>query len=816
MNFMKNSIKNTSIVQVVLLLNLIFIIVNLESQNDNTKIVKRDKENTTKSDSVLVDSAAVKDSVKIDSVLYSADSVFYYHKEETIELAGNATINYHGSEIKSDTISLNLQQEKAFTHGNTWMRDGDQLMLGDQVSYKFDSKLGLITKGASKFDNGYFYGQEIRKVDKDIYDIDDSKYTTCDALNPHFYIYSQKTRIYRKDKFVAKPIIYYVNHFPILAFPFGTFTLKKGKHSGILVPEPGYNDYHGKYVKNIAVYLTYKDYADYTLSMDYYEKTGWEIRFLNRYIKRYLFNGNLEARLRKDIKGFNKSTYDWYIRERHHHEVGYESTFDANLKFASSQEIWEGSSDINERLKQELTSSLSFKTPLLERTLSISANYTDDFLEKEKDITLPYIRYSLPSKPVYELFVNKESNTDYSDKWWKDFSISYRFLGVHRGDINEDNPDFSDIIYKSQKDSTGYINIHNAGIKHSSSISYSTRFWGWLNIKPSLSANEVWFDRDKYNKKLVRAADYSSRISSSFSLYGMGKYPNFFISAVRHIVRPSISFTYRPDLTKNKDKYYSFNGISVSSSDKSRIIRFSLSNNWSIKLGNSKDENNNMKINNLLSLDSSTNYNLENDEKPFSDIRHSLSINIPKISFLADLNFSNSGSITQNPYNFNVEKWSTNNSLKIGGESSFRNYFPVIKNPFKTNKMFVDDSVETDSTSLGNDLPEPRLEDNVERKKWSFNFYHDYTKNLLDNNYTSQLRSSFNLPITHNLEISYENVMDLKENELVSQSLNLSRKIHCWKLTFRWSKAGDIWDYRLKFFNITLPESMKIRKSENN
>ena len=202
-------------------------------------------------DSLFADSLEVIESLQSDSLIYVADSVDYNVEDEIIQLSGNTSVTYHTSIINADTIMINLKKEQAFAKGKSYLQDGSQNMLGRDICYDFQTKWGLVTSGASKFDKGYYYGTEIRKIDDDTYDVDDGVFTTCDALHPHFYIKSKELRFYRDDKFVAKPIVFYVNHFPVFGFPFGTFTLKRGRQSGILVPSPGWNNRKGKYIENI-------------------------------------------------------------------------------------------------------------------------------------------------------------------------------------------------------------------------------------------------------------------------------------------------------------------------------------------------------------------------------------------------------------------------------------------------------------------------------------------------------------------------------------------------------------------------------------
>lgn len=813
-------------------------IIPLADDQPQKSTLSSDTLYTDNSDSLYVSDSGDSTAV-IDSVLYSADSLYYFNKDELIELKGNATLKYETAEIKSDRIALDLKNDRAFSSGDTWMKDGDQLLAGNEVKYDIDSKNGLITEGISKFEKGFFYGKEIRKVDSRVFDVDEGRFTTCDAKNPHFHIYAKQMRIFRNDKIVAKPVLFYVNNFPIMGLPFGTFTIKRGRHSGILVPEPGYNRYDGKYLKNIAYYFAYKDYSDLLIAYDFKEKSGWEVRLENVYIKRYKYSGYVKTRLKKRVEGINASSYDWVVNAKHHSDFEDKSTFDANLNFASTKKVWENSVDIDERLKEEISSDLSYKRLLWSRQLNISASYTDNFKDKIRNISFPKISYSLPSKPIYELFLSKDSSVSKENNWWKNFNFNFSIHLAHKGEIKERKPTFSDVFFESTQDSSGvYINQHNAGAKNSFGVNYSHKFGGWLNISPGLSANEVWYDRDKLDNKLVRAADYSSYIRANFSLYGLRQFNHSYLKAVRHIITPEASFNYRPDFSKNENKYYSFDGISVASGRKSRSVNLALNNKWSLKIRNKSDiststdstttdnnetakpEDPHKRINDILTLRSSLLYDLEKEDKPFSNINHSVGFNPAPIEDFFNFKYSATGNLQQDAYNFEFLSWRVNNEFSISGQATYVDYFPVETNKFGEEKnIFPDiqsDSLKTDDyerTSIKD------IEDNLARankSNWSIVFSHSYSASRENKRPDQQLDTTVTLQITKNMNITYSNYLDLTNKRFIRQSFTLSRDIHCWKITLNWNKSGDIWDYRLLFFNIKLPDSLRIRKSENN
>ncbi len=780
------------------------------------------------SDSMYVDSLNVKEQL-IDSLYYSADSVKYDSKKEQIDLMGHAKVKYHTSNIQAEEISINLQTEQAYSTGESMLKDGSHFLVGNKIYYDVNTQWGIIENGASKFDQGYYYGEEIRKIDKEIFDVDKGLFTTCNSQHPHFYIQADKLRLYKGDKIVAKPLIFYVNHFPVLALPFGTFTIKRGRKTGILVPSPGYNKVDGKFIENIAFYYAFKEYADLTLYFDYFERTGWETGLKGIYKKRYRYNGDFLASLKKQITGPDNSNYEWHLKYKHHSDFRNNTTLDADLDFVSSKKVWEGSVDIDERLSEKITSKISFKKPLCGSSLRIYSRYTDDFKNEKKDIILPSITFLLPSKPISELFISKD-NFD-ADVWWTNFSYSYNFKGINQGQINDPDANIEDILYKSKKDSVGnYINQHNQGIKQSVRLTYSYKYKGWLYLNQSLYYNEAWFDRDKNDNKYVRGADYYSSSKTSFSLYGLKEIPQFYITAVRHIITPSISYIYQPDFSGN-DKFYSFGGINLKNSDRQRKISMSLENKWQLKLFKGKDRGD-KKINDFFKIYSTLNYDFEAENKGFSYLNHSLYLKPGTIKHLImDLSSYPTLKITQNTYDFKIkgnnindwdfglENWNFDLKSKISfsQDATYIDYFPESENRFVSNQFFQSDSLDWDQSETISSLEEIDML-KQDRKNWTFSLSHllKTNKTMFENReFTNDLRTSISAKITKNWFVNYQNYIDLEKQELVSHRITLTRDLHCWKIVFKYVKERSYWSYSFKLFNIQLPDDLKFRTSDH-
>lgn len=756
---------------------------------------------------------------KLDSLFYAADSVSYNYAAEQIRLYGNSKVRYQNFDISSDSLLIDLKTERAYSYGNTVMQDGDQILLGAEVSYDINTKSGLMQRGSSRLEKGYYSGSEIRKTADDIYDVDDGSFTTCDHAEADFWFTSHKLRLYRGDKIVGKPVVAYVNHFPVFYFPFMTFSIRRGRHPGLLVPEPGYNNVDGKFLRNIAWYYPVQDFADIVLSLDLMEKTGWETRFTSEYIRRYLYSGSFDASYRKAINDY-QTNYDWSLRADHHHELGEKSTFDMNLDFVSNKRIWESSNDLDESLAQRVTSSISYRKPLLSSYLNVGATYTDDLINDRFSVSLPSATFSMPTRPVYELLYKPERSPD---AWWSNLNYSYNVRLDHSGISSDPDRNWQDILWNNVLDpadttNTRYLTQHNLGIKHRLGLSYNWKLRGWLSLQQGLNYSESWFDRDRKDKKLVRGNDYSAYANTNFNIYGIKNFSRGWLKSLRHIMTPSAGITYSPDFRDNS-RFYNFGGIGLSSSDKSASLSLGLNHKWQIKYG--KENRKNPEI---VSFSSRTSANLMKKEKKFGPIGSALSfspgnfnlgdIRLPgsklKLSSVS-LSYSSQFNFSQDPYEIKDGYWRMKNqyfshSLSLVGSAPYAKYFTRERSQVFTPYETAD--------SLQNLFGESPARESTD--EWRITVSQDISgeKSIFDPS-SSSLRFNASLKLTDNWALSYGNYYNLKTDELLSQSLSLSRNLHCWKLDISYSRRNEYWEYRISLFNVTLPDALRFQTRDS-
>ncbi len=290
------------------------------------------------------------------------------------------------------------------------------------------------------------------------------------------------------------------------------------------------------------------------------------------------------------------------------------------------------------------------------------------------------------------------------------------------------------------------------------------------------------------------------------------------VRAIRHVMKPSLSFNYRPDFSTPEWGYYQYytsesgKVIQYSNYDgliygtapegESGRINFSFNHNFEMKVRSKKDTITGMKKVKLIeNLSLSTSYDLAKDSLNLSLISISARTRLFKN---VDLNYSSSW----DPYALDsagtrINKFEINTSGKLirPERHNMSVGFTVrLNSDFLTNEYNEDSYI--DFTSLDWRLP------------WNVDLDYKltYTQDLqYENGWWSYditktpktihtVGINGNVTITPKWKLGVRSGYDLVKKEITFTSLNIYRDLHCWDMSFNWIPLGtrSSWNFTIK------------------
>ncbi|HEY4612636.1 MAG TPA: putative LPS assembly protein LptD, partial [Bacteroidota bacterium] len=323
-------------------------------------------------------------------------------RTRTMKLHGAGDLKYRDLGLKAARIDVNWDtadltafgvKDTADTTGNKYaglpeLADAGEKYNGSRIGYNFRSKKGKISLADTEIEQGYYHGEEIKKVEDDVLFVADGRYTTCDNdEHPHYYFFSPKMKVIVRDKVIAEPIYLYIADIPVFWLPFGVFPNKAGRRSGIIAPAYGQDARKGHYLSHFGYYWAISDYFDLTTTFDWFARGGWLNRSSLRYAKRYDFSGSINASMTRTHEGEpgdpdRVEQRDYNISVYHNQQIDPTARFDVNFTFTSGTYYRNFSANQNEILRQNVVSTATFSKSWegTNRSISLSA-YRDQNLQ---------------------------------------------------------------------------------------------------------------------------------------------------------------------------------------------------------------------------------------------------------------------------------------------------------------------------------------------------------------------------------------------------------------------------------------------------
>ncbi len=424
-----------------------------------------------------------------EQVRYQADFIEYFAQSEELRLRGRSSLEYQNKELEARNIDFSSRLNILDATGNPVLREDEQDMFGVEMSYDMDSEGGLVMRGNTKFQNGYYSGENIFKDGKDILKVYNSVYTTCDLKAPHYSFRSNRMKVYIKDKIVSGPITMYLGEVPVFYLPFMVNSIKKERHSGILRPnfDIGFNSRQGRFIRGLGYYWATNDYTDFKITADFNERQNFRIHLDNRYKVRYLLDGSVRFDYFRDLNNYSN---EWKLNSQHSQELGRNASFRSSLKFVSSdnaQQAINRSEDIRRFVDRRIYSRASFNKSWGGTRLGISASRNQKLNvsspeENRISATMPSLSLNLPRTTLWFGEEGEEGEKGMTERIPSSIMISPN-LSVKRQTEESDARE-------------------KATLSANSGTGFSRQFkLGFINLSPSLNMSWRYFKvlRDQYN-----------------------------------------------------------------------------------------------------------------------------------------------------------------------------------------------------------------------------------------------------------------------------------------------------------------------------
>ncbi len=822
----------------------------------------------------------------------SADSLSMDIKNKMVWLYGNASIEYEDITLKASLISIDLDKNTIHAYatedslgnpvGTPEFKQGDLSFKSKEIAYNFTTKKGLIQNVITKEGDGYIHGSVLKKINDSVTDVGRGEYTTCDlAEHPHFSLKFTKAKVLSGNMIVTGPAWISIEGVPLpLVLPFGLFPNKKGRSSGLIIPRYGESADRGFFLEDGGYYFGLNDYFDLKLTGDIYSRGSWALKPIMSYKKRYKYSGNFSFKYAKTISGYpgdanyyNKNDFNINWSHRQDPKSRPNSIFSASVNAGSSSFSKYNPSTVNDFLSNQFSSSITYDLKLGNiGQLTTSARHSQNTQSRQVTLSLPEVAFG-----INRIYPFKRKTQTGKAAWYESINATYKV------DIKNELNTIDSLVFKPDVFDR-FVN----GIRHSIPISGSFKVLKYFSWSNSINYTERWYSKtirktwvdDTITKNGIisygsvdidtitgfkTARDYSFSSSLSTTIYGMKQFRKGYIRAIRHVVRPSVGFSFLPDFGKEElgywktvqtdasgkmEKYSVFGGYGTFQplygappERKSGAINIGLTNNLEMKVRSNKDTvTGTQKIMLIDNFSISTSYDLAKDSLRWSDISLSARTTLfKKIQVSYNSVYSPYGLYRQPFYGYTMLDYYRNPFYNpIPGPVINKSQYSINKKPLRFmnagwNLSFGYDlkpKTKVKKKPVPGSASTPEIEDLASNphlyidwdNPWSLHVDYNFslrttpvlTTGELERDIIQTLRMAGDVNVTEKWKFSAQTGYDFQQKAFAYTSITIYRNLHCWEMRMSWIPYGTqkSWNFQINAKS-SLLQDLKLTKKKD-
>lgn len=776
-------------------------------------------------------------------------------KNKKVTLYNQAVFKYQDYELTAGIIIYDYEKEEVYAGrikdslGNLTQhpvfKQGTQIVEPDSIRFNTKTKKAIVWNTRTKYQDFNVKAAKTKKVNDSVYFMKDVIFTTAEDIeNPEYYFRTSNAKFVPNKKIVTGVTNLVIEDVPTpIGLPFAFFPLSQGSVSGFIIPSFGDTNLRGYYLQNGGYYFAFNDMVDLTLLGDVYQNGSNALNAQSQYRKRYKYSGNLNLRYETLIDG--ERGFDNYQKAKIYNiqwshsqdaKANPTSRFSASVNLGSSNYFRNSlnTQNIGSNMNNTLSSSISYSKTIQsvpQVNYTVSANHTQNTNTQQITMSLPNVQASVDR--VYPFAPKNGSKKGFI----QNLNLQYNLSGRNQIQTTDS------LFFKP-----AMFNEMDAGIQHTIPLATNFKVLKYLSVTMTGNYNETWvlntFDHFYSNEtnqpETVRNNGFDSYRTYNFganvgtTLYGTFNFnKNSKIQAIRHVIRPAVSYNYTPSFNQYYDTYaidalgttmeeYSrFNGTLFGAPNQtmSNMVGLSVGNNFEAKVRDDESATGEPKKVMLLnSLNFGTSYNFTADSLKLAPLRMSANTNLLKDKLQLNFGASLDPLAIDNAGN-RIDKFNIANGgslLRLTSANITVNYSLASTDPLFGGSPNPEDDKQDQNIQNGGrgddlfgqsvDLADRQksMFDDKKREKTKTSFYNteipwDLTLawSLTYNNArrTSEITNN-SLMVSGNVTLSpgwlagFSTGYDFKNKGITYTQLRFERDLKSWRMDFSWIPNG--------------------------
>jgi sec-independent protein translocase protein TatC len=443
-----------------------------------------------------------------------------------------------------------------------------------QICYDTRRRIGVamgartqVSEGANWFVTGDMYTRG-----SDSY-THNGIFTDCSLEVPHYHFGAKEVKIVNRDVMVARNVTLNFGDVPVFWLPFMMQSMKRGRRSGILMPEFSVNDIvrrnsgYNRRISNVGFYWAISETLGSQLSLDWWSNnyTAVEGSFDYNFLNQFMQGGATFKRFWR-AGGAREFT----VAAQHNWEPTERMAIRADAQYASSTDFIEQSAYDPRELRRQIVSNASLSRRFNWGSLSLQASRTHYLSDDKVDLTLPSAGVTFST---LTLFPAVGETSWYNNATWTSSAQISRtatqfansefdpsgVTGSLNSGFNLGRLSWSQSVNSTYNRAAGVrggsedtIYVAQQKMELRSSLNFQQRLIGTSTFTPGISFAQQFERRDTIDGRPLVSAPIRLDATAALKMDVFGFWPGVgSIERLRHRLSPTITYTYSPEASIN-------------------------------------------------------------------------------------------------------------------------------------------------------------------------------------------------------------------------------------------------------------------------
>ena len=336
-----------------------------------------------------------------EATRFRADTAKVQAVEKTVDLSGNAMTERSGSVLEASSIRYQEGACEVDARGEPHLFQGGQVLIGNTARFDTCKDRGVVREAFTNLTEGggnwFIRGHLAVDSNRTRLYGGSAELTSCDLPIPHYHFSAREMKWVSKSVLVARPAVLYIRDVPVAWIPFLFQDAKQGRHSGILIPQFGFNDIvrpsttYNRQITNIGYYWAPNDYFDAQVQLDWYSNRYLRYGISTQYkIRDRFMTGGLQYSVQTESNGGAAKSVSF----QHVQNFNVTTSMNANISYSTNPSVVLRNSVDPVTSTQQITSQARFTKRYRWGNLDIGGNRHESITDGSGTMELPSLTLS--------------------------------------------------------------------------------------------------------------------------------------------------------------------------------------------------------------------------------------------------------------------------------------------------------------------------------------------------------------------------------------------------------------------------------------